>query len=97
AGTGVTVPVADVPVGGGTILKADKVVVTQPSDGEFKAFDATCTHKGCQVSKIEGDHIVCPCHGSMFSITDGSVVGGPAPSPLGAKTVTVEGDQVTVA
>ena len=43
------------------------------------------------------DTINCNCHGSKFSITDGSVVNPPAPNPLAAKTVTVDGDTVTVA
>lgn len=94
---GTTVPVADVPVGGGVILAAEKIVVTQPTKGEFKAFDATCTHKGCPVKSIEGDQIVCPCHGSKFSIADGSPTAGPATAPLGNKTATVSGSDISVA
>ena len=94
---GTTVAVADVPVGGGVILAEEKIVVTQPTEGEFKAFDATCTHQGCQVKSVEGDQIVCPCHGSRFSITDGAPTTGPATAPLGNKTATVSGDRVSVA
>jgi nitrite reductase/ring-hydroxylating ferredoxin subunit len=94
---GTTVPVADVPVGGGTILAAEKIVVTQPTKGQFKAFDINCTHKGCPVKSIEGDQIICPCHGSEFSITDGKPTKGPATAPLGNRTATVSGDQVSVA
>jgi Rieske Fe-S protein len=42
------------------------------------------------------DTINCNCHGSKFSITDGSVVNGPATKPLPARTVTVTGDSVSV-
>ncbi|HYO38031.1 MAG TPA: Rieske (2Fe-2S) protein [Nocardioidaceae bacterium] len=94
---GTTVPVADVPVGGGTILAAEKLVVTQPTKGQFKAFDINCTHKGCPVKSIEGDQIICPCHGSAFSITDGAPTKGPATAPLGNRTATVSGDQISVA
>ena len=41
------------PVGGGKIFAAEKVVVTQPTEGDFKAFSAVCTHQGCVVAKIE--------------------------------------------
>ena len=34
----------DVPVGGGTVLPDEKIVVTQPREGDFKAFSAICTH-----------------------------------------------------
>jgi nitrite reductase/ring-hydroxylating ferredoxin subunit len=98
----VKVPVAEVPVGGGKILPEQQVVVTQPVKGEFKAFTAVCTHQGCTVSKIEDGQIVCPCHGSRFSIQDGSNTAGPNGGPAGstadlpAKKVSVSGGQVSV-
>jgi Rieske Fe-S protein len=45
---------------------------------------------------VEDGLIMCPCHGSEFSIEDGSPVAGPAQSPLASKTVTVEGDKISV-
>lgn len=94
--SGPTVAASDVPVGGGTILADDMVVVTQPSEGEFKAFSAKCTHQGCPVQTVSDARIGCNCHGSAFSIEDGSVVNGPATKPLEELSVTVDGDQVTV-
>jgi Rieske Fe-S protein len=90
------VAVADVPVGGGVVIADEKLVVTQPAEGDFKGFDSTCTHQGCQVAEVSDGQIKCPCHGSRYSIEDGSVVGGPAPSPLAEKGVAVEGDQVVL-
>lgn len=87
---------SDVPVGGGKIYAGEKVVVTQPTQGAFKAFSAVCTHQGCVVAEIKGTDIDCPCHGSKFSITDGSVVNGPATAPLQALKVSVAGGQITV-
>ena len=93
--TGLSVPTADVPEGGGTILKDAKIVVTQPSAGQFKAFSAVCTHQGCVVSAVT-DTIDCACHNSKFALADGAVVSGPATSPLPAKTVTADGDNLVV-
>ena len=90
-------PTSDVPVGGGKIYADQKLVVTQPSGGDFKAFSAICTHQGCLVASVAGGTINCPCHGSKFSIEDGSVQGGPAPSALEAVTVTVKGGEITTA
>jgi len=87
---------SDVPVGGGKILTGQQVVVTQPKKGDFKAFTAVCTHQGCLVTQVTGGSIVCPCHGSKFSIEDGSPQAGPAQSALASKKVTVEGDQISV-
>ncbi|MFE7776659.1 Rieske (2Fe-2S) protein [Streptomyces sp. NPDC057445] len=85
---------SEVPEGGGKIFDAQKVVVTQPAKGEFKAFTAICTHQGCTVDKVENGTIDCPCHGSKFRIQDGSVAKGPAQRPLEAKRISVSGDQI---
>jgi Rieske Fe-S protein len=94
--SGSQVRVADVPVGGGVVLKDAKVVVTQPAGGQFHAFSAVCTHKQCLVSQVADGTIDCPCHGSRYSDVDGSVVKGPATQALATKTVTVQGDSLTV-
>ncbi|MET8905049.1 Rieske (2Fe-2S) protein [Streptomyces sp. NPDC048594] len=88
---------ADIPEGGGMVFADQKVVVTQPSKGEFKAFSATCTHQGCAVKSVSDGVINCPCHNSNFSITDGSVQSGPAPKPLPAVQITVSGDSIQLA
>ncbi|MFH9612181.1 Rieske (2Fe-2S) protein [Streptomyces pratensis] len=88
---------ADVPVGGGTIFKDRKIVVTQPAAGEFKAFSAVCTHAGCIVSTVADGTIDCACHGSRFGIKDGAVENGPATRPLPAERITVEGDSIRLA
>ena len=88
---------SDIPVGGGRIFAAQNIVVTQPAQGTFKGFNATCTHQGCQVSKVADGTIQCMCHGSQFSIADGSVKAGPAPKPLGAANITVAGGQISLA
>jgi nitrite reductase/ring-hydroxylating ferredoxin subunit len=101
-GGAATVPAASVPVGGGRVLADQQVVVTQPAKGQFKAFTAVCTHQGCTVGKVQGGKIICPCHGSEFSIKDGHNVQGPNGSPAGSvadlaeKKVSVSGGQVSV-
>lgn len=89
-------PASEVPVGGGKIFAEDNVVVTQPTAGAFKAFSATCTHRGCQVASIANGTIECPCHLSEFSIVDGSVKGGPAPKPLPPINVSLTGEQLVI-
>ncbi|MFJ8491974.1 Rieske (2Fe-2S) protein [Streptomyces sp. NPDC094038] len=87
---------SDIPEGGGTIFKDQKIVVTQPAKGEFKAFSAICTHEGCTVSQVADGTIDCPCHGSKFHIADGSVAHGPATRPLPAESITVSGNSITM-
>lgn len=83
------VAAADVPVGGGVVLRDRSVVVTQPDEGEFRAFGAVCPHRECVVRSVAGGTINCLCHGSRFRIADGSVAGGPSPSGLPEHDVVV--------
>jgi nitrite reductase/ring-hydroxylating ferredoxin subunit len=87
---------AEIPVGGGKIFGDRRIVVTQPTAGTFKAFDATCTHQQCTVGEVSNGKITCPCHMSQFNIADGSVARGPATRALGAKTATVNNGSITV-
>ncbi|MBT2227314.1 Rieske (2Fe-2S) protein [Nonomuraea sp. NEAU-A123] len=87
----------DIPSGGGKVFESQKVVVTQPTEGEFKAFTAVCTHQGCTVDEVADGTINCPCHGSKFKISDGSVAGGPASEPLEEKKIKVSGGKITLA
>jgi Rieske Fe-S protein len=89
--------ISDVPAGGGKILADKKIVITQPRAGSFEAFTAVCTHQGCTVSSVSGGTINCPCHGSRFSISNGSVVAGPAPSALAPVSIKVQGTSIVQA
>ena len=84
----------DIPVGGGKILTGLKIVITQPKAGSFVAFSAVCTHQGCTLTSVTGGTINCPCHGSKFSIANGSVVNGPATSPLPTVSIKVQGTSI---
>ena len=90
-------PVADVPEGGGVVLEEEELVLTQPSEGQFRCFSAICTHQGCPVSGVANGTINCPCHGSMFDIDTGEVLAGPAPSPLPEKPIIVSGKEILLA
>ncbi|WP_339153830.1 Rieske (2Fe-2S) protein [Streptomyces sp. F41] len=97
AGGAVLAKTADIPEGGGIVFAAQKVVVTQPRAGEFKAFSATCTHQGCAVKDVTDNVITCPCHNSTFDAATGSPTGGPATQPLPARQISVEGGAITLA
>lgn len=87
---------ADVPVGRGTVVASARVVVTQPAEGTFKAFDVTCPHQGCAVTLVTDAGIICPCHGSVFDAATGERRSGPAERGLTPRSVTVSGDELTV-
>ncbi|HEU4423427.1 MAG TPA: Rieske (2Fe-2S) protein [Pilimelia sp.] len=96
AGGGALAKTSEIPEGGGKIFTAQGVVVTQPTAGTFKAFTNICTHMNCPVAAVAGGTINCTCHGSKYSIADGSVKTGPATNPLAEKQITVTGDAITL-
>jgi thiosulfate dehydrogenase [quinone] large subunit len=61
-------------------------IVVHESNGKFSAHSAVCTHAGCTVG-YSGGQLVCPCHGSIFDASTGSVLQGPAVTPLPARRV----------
>jgi Rieske Fe-S protein len=87
---------AEIPVGGGKIFPAERVVVTQPARGTYRGFSAVCTHVGCILSTVSNGTINCPCHGSEFKITNGAVVTGPAPAPLPKKPIKIVNGKVVL-
>ncbi|MFJ4276323.1 Rieske (2Fe-2S) protein [Streptomyces massasporeus] len=97
AGGAALAKTADIPEGGGKIFKDEKVVVSQPAAGDYKAFSTICTHQKCPMVDLKDDIISCACHGSQFSVLDGSVKKGPAVQPLEAKQISVNGDSITLA
>lgn len=51
----------------------------------YVAYSKVCTHLGCPVGLYEHELelLVCPCHQSMFNVTNGAIPQfGPAPRPL---------------
>lgn len=65
--------------------------------GEFKAYDATCTHLGCTVQYQTGENkIFCACHGGQYDAETGKNIAGPPPKPLNTFKVHVENGNVVV-
>lgn len=76
--------VDDIPPGGGGIVRVDGklTAVSRDDAGELRMRSAVCRHLGCivQWNAVERS-FDCPCHGSRYD-TDGTVLDGPATSPL---------------
>lgn len=94
---------SEIPVGGGKIFSAEKVVVVQPTAGEFKAFSAVCPHQACLFTEVTDNTIKCGgCHQSEFDAADGANTVGPnGASPnlpsLDEVALTVDGDAISLA
>ncbi len=68
------------------------IVVTKP---EIRVFSAHCTHLGCKIDKMQGDRLVCPCHGSEYDL-EGKVLKGPAYRDLTEMKASISEDATTL-
>jgi nitrite reductase/ring-hydroxylating ferredoxin subunit/uncharacterized membrane protein len=66
--------------------------------GHLHAMHNRCSHRGCLLSdgEVEGESVVCACHGSRFSVRDGSVERGPATAPQPVFEVRESGGAIEV-
>jgi len=91
------------------VAKNSAVTFTIPSSGDpgvlihlpsnqFVAYDATCTHAGCQVDYDAGSqHIICPCHGATYDPAHAAaVLEGPANTPLASVQIHIDAATGTI-
>jgi len=82
-------------------IEGDEVLVYRRGEQLF-AISNRCTHQGAPLSegpvKSMGSivTVTCPAHGSMFSLSDGRVMRGPAMRPVAAYEIRIRDDQVEV-
>jgi Rieske Fe-S protein len=61
----------------------DTNILIRDHEGKYSAYNRVCTHLGCLLNyNAKRGMLECPCHGSVFDATTGSVVAGPAPRAL---------------
>jgi nitrite reductase/ring-hydroxylating ferredoxin subunit len=89
----------EIPVGGSKIFTypADDrpCFLLRPAEDTYVAFSRLCTHHTCPVFYQPADHIfTCPCHGGIFSATNGTVLDGPPPKPLPQLILERRGDDI---
>jgi 3-phenylpropionate/trans-cinnamate dioxygenase ferredoxin subunit len=66
--------------------------------GDYYALDNDCTHVGgplCE-GEITGDTVICPWHGSEFSIRTGEVIGPPADEDVNSYKVLIEDERILI-
>ncbi len=82
-----------------TVRMSGKVIALACVDGEYFAIDDTCTHEQCSLGTegvLDGNVVVCGCHGATFDVTNGKVLSLPAPTDVSSYEVKIEGDDVLI-
>jgi nitrite reductase/ring-hydroxylating ferredoxin subunit/uncharacterized membrane protein len=66
--------------------------------GVVYALADLCPHLGCSLSQgtLDGDAIVCGCHGSTFALADGRVLKGPSAYPVATYKTTKTNGSIRV-
>lgn len=74
--------------------ESQPLIVVVGGAGEYAALSSECTHRGCTV-EVEGDRLVCPCHGSTYD-HKGDVLRGPAERSLRRYPTRLTSDGVLI-
>ncbi|MDJ0318094.1 MULTISPECIES: Rieske (2Fe-2S) protein [Arthrobacter] len=88
---------SELPVGGTAAGTANdvEVMLFRSDETTVLAYTDICTHAGCKVSP-DGENFKCPCHGTVFNGSDGTVQSGPAKEPLPRYAAAIDGEWITV-
>jgi Rieske Fe-S protein len=89
----------EIPVGGSLVFAYPEddrpCFLLRPAEDTYLAFSRLCTHHTCPVFyRPEQNIFACPCHGGVFSATDGKVLDGPPPKPLPQVILERRGDEI---
>ena len=76
-------------------LSISNEVVFYKTNSDLKVYSARCTHLGCKINHIEGDEIVCPCHGSRYN-NEGEPIKGPSVKKLKELDFEIEQDEIII-
>ncbi len=91
--------VGDIAPGEAMLVEAGgKEIALFNFEGDYYALDNDCTHVGgplCE-GEIIGDRVVCPWHGSEFSIRTGEVLTPPADEDVRSYAVSIEDDRILI-
>ncbi len=80
------------------VVVADVGVCLGRTATGWVAFQDECTHEACSLAdgELDGDVVVCPCHGSEFDLRTGDVLSPPALDPLPIYEARVVGETIQV-
>src|SRR3989344_3168751 len=75
-----------------------KHIAVANNEGNFFAFDASCTHAQCSLAGgfLDGYTLTCYCHGAQFDVSNGDVLAAPATQSLNTYPVKIEGEDILV-
>ncbi|MGD0645339.1 MAG: Rieske (2Fe-2S) protein [Candidatus Bathyarchaeia archaeon] len=76
----------------------DKKILLANINGNYFALSDVCAHRGCTLSKgkLQGETVVCPCHGSTYDLKTGNFLKGPTKLPEAKYELKVENNDILI-
>lgn len=82
--------------GGWALVTSARLLIVNIGTNQFSALTSVCTHSNCERNWTFSNNVfTCTCHNSRFN-TDGSVVNGPALTPLVQYPTSLNGRTLTI-
>jgi nitrite reductase/ring-hydroxylating ferredoxin subunit len=81
----------------GVTVNGQKILLAN-INGNYYALGDKCMHRGCQLSKgrLEGETVICPCHGSTYDIKTGNFLKGPTKKAQPKYELKIENNDVMI-
>ena len=72
----------------------DEIIISKTNDN-INIFSARCPHLGCKINNLEGNVIICPCHGSKYN-PEGKLISGPSKNNLTKLNFSIKNDMIII-
>jgi len=76
----------------------DQKILLANLNGNYYALSDKCMHRGCQLSKgkLEGEKVICPCHGSTYDLKTGNFLKGPTKKAQPKYELKIENNDIMI-
>ncbi len=70
-------------------------VILHKSEKQLNIYSSKCTHLGCKINRVDGEELVCPCHGSRYNSL-GEPIKGPSLKALKKLDYSIENNEIVI-
>ncbi len=70
-------------------------VILHKSENQLNIYSSKCTHLGCKINRVDGEELVCPCHGSRYNSL-GEPIKGPSLKALKKLDYSIENNEIVI-
>jgi 3-phenylpropionate/trans-cinnamate dioxygenase ferredoxin component len=77
---------------------SDQKILLANVNGNYYAIGDVCMHRGCKLSEgeLEGETVICPCHGSTYDLKTGNFLKGPTKKGEPTYNLKIENNDIMI-